>query len=153
MFFNVEKVTAFAGIDIPIDCNGDEDTENRGLGAGVQALAMLPATVRTTLKGQAFIRVDRITTMLDSVMAVAVEKTPEMREMLQLYVDNNVSRAVLVKPIQVEIDQTKSRMLTVLNSCVDPGQSQRDLMQQLDAVIGVVVSELAFVANSTDISK
>ncbi|CAM9813789.1 unnamed protein product, partial [Ectocarpus fasciculatus] len=97
------KVSAFAGIDIPTDLDSnDNESEANSVGLG-QSETLLPSSVRATLKGQSFMKVDRVRTMLDSVMEVAVHKTPEMREMLQLYIDNNVSRAVLVKPIQVEV--------------------------------------------------
>ena len=134
------KVTAFAGIDIPTasseKTDNDTDNNNRGIGAGGKDEVLLPSSVRSTLKGQSFMRVERIKAMLDSVMEVAVQKTPEMKEMLQLYIENSVSRTVLVKPIQVEIDVTRSKTVTVLDSCIDPGQAKRDLLQQLDSVLG-----------------
>jgi hypothetical protein len=137
-------VSAFSGIDIPIDAEeegggSNDGTSGKRIGGNVTGGSnevLLPTSVRTTLKGQAFMRVDRIKSMLDAVMEVAVQKTPEMRDMLRLYIDNTVSRTVLVKPIQAELNLARRRMMTVLSSCVDPGQAQRDLTQQLDSVLG-----------------
>lgn len=62
--------------------------------------------------------------------------------MMTLYVENNIARTILLKPIQQEIDNTKKRLICVINSCVDPGQSLRDLDQLLNEFVDTILSHL-----------
>ena len=62
--------------------------------------------------------------------------------MMSLYVENNIARTILLKPIQQEIENTKKRLMCIINSCVDPGQSLRDLDQLLNEFIETILSHL-----------
>lgn len=127
------KVTAFSGVDIP-------------LGGGIQdgaAEVLLPAGVRKDLKAQAFIKVERIHSTIAAAAELAAVKSPELRDVMQLYIDNDVSRAVLMKPIQADVEQMRRKTATVINSCVDPGQGKRDLEAQLDALAAAILAELS----------
>ena len=51
-------------------------------------------------------------------------------------------RAILLKPIQQDIDTTKRRIDTILEACVDPGTALRELETLVGGVFDVLATEL-----------
>ncbi len=51
-------------------------------------------------------------------------------------------RAILLKPVQQDIDTTKRKMETILEACVDPGTSFRELETLVGSVFDVLTSDL-----------
>ena len=54
----------------------------------------------------------------------------------------NLHRAILLKPVQQDIDSIKRKMETILEACVDPGTPLRDLETLLGGIFDVLASEL-----------
>ena len=128
------KVTAFVG-EIPMsnfnEQRAPEDQQKVTTNASFQSL-----------KSQSFVRPERIKEMLDNAITAVQQSTPELRSAMQLYVENAVSRAILLKPIQQETEQCKRKMETILEACIDPGEPQKELGALLASIFAVIVSEL-----------
>jgi conserved oligomeric Golgi complex subunit 3 len=124
------KVTAFVG-EIPIAAPGDSKlnlSENASF---------------KSLKNQAFTRPDRIKEMLDTAVVSISKSTDDLRTTLQLYVENAVARAILLKPIQQEAELSKRRMETVLDACIDGSVPEsQQLYSALENIFTTISSEL-----------
>ena len=125
------KVSAFVG-DIPA-----------AAAAGANNVPLLPADVRSTLKGQAFVRAERVKEMLSGVQEAAVQTAPDLRDIFRLYVENSVARTILLRPVLQEIEAVHRKLECVIASCVDPGQPRRDLEQLLQSIVSSATAELA----------
>ena len=55
----------------------------------------------------------------------------------------SVARAILLRPVQQEIDTVHKKLECIIASCVDPGQPRRDLEQLLHSIVSSITSELA----------
>lgn len=132
------KVKAFIG-EIPYYRGGPEkeDAENSSTTIATQRsdVAMMSQDARNSLKGQAFIRADRIKEMLENTQTIAMQNAPELKStlqvklvyfqtlrnktsingsiyFLQLYIDNPIARNILTKPIFIEFDIVKKKMVS-----------------------------------------
>ena len=137
------KVVAFAG-DIPLGDSGSLDVLQGPLGSFVEdaPVVRLPAEARASLKSQAFMKPERIKDMLDSVQQLAAQAAPDLRDLMQLYVENSVARTILLRPVQIEVAASKRRMECVIASCVDFDQTKRDLVMLLHGVVGSLLATL-----------
>jgi len=132
------KVAAFAG-DIPTAAA----PATAAAAASGSNVALLPSDVRATLKGQAFVRAERVKEMLTGVQEAAVQTAPDLRDIFRLYVENSVARTILLRPVLQEIETVHRKLECVIASCVDPGQPRRDLEQLLQSIVSSVTAELA----------
>lgn len=121
------KVTAFVG-EIPIAA-----PSNTKLNLSENASFK-------SLKSQAFVRSDRVKEMLDTAAGSISKYTEELRFTLQLYVENAVARAILLKPIQQEADLSKRRMETILDACIDDSAPE---LPQLHSALGIIFSTIS----------
>ena len=87
-------------------------------------------------------RPERIKEMLDSTMTSTTKATTEFKDMLQLYIDNGVARAILLKPIQQELEISRRRMDTILMNCVESSEVSRELQGVLVGIFDVLGKEL-----------
>jgi hypothetical protein len=76
------KVSAFAGVDIPVSSSTKTSAASSGPGFVDSEDAAFTPAIRSTLKAQAFMKPDRIKGALDNAMEVAVEKSPELRSLM-----------------------------------------------------------------------
>jgi len=134
------KVTAFIGDDIPVyrgdivpnpPHNGPNDVSATALN-GQEVL--IPEAARNGLKKQQFVKPERILTVLNTAVENCIESKPQFSAMIKLYIDNGVTRSVIIKPVLQEIQLAKKRMGTVIQSCVDHGQPRRDLENLLNSI-------------------
>jgi len=131
----LSKVVAFVG-EIPISSN------SQGMLAAEESIPLLTNDNRQLLKNQAFVRAERIKEVLELAKEQGSQSGLLLQNLMTLYVENNIARTILLKPIQQEIDNTKKRILCIINSCVDPGQPLRDLDQLLNQFIETLSTHL-----------
>ena len=141
----LSKVVAFVG-EIPISSSSSlsslSSSNNQSMLAAEESIPLLSNDNRQLLKNQAFVRADRIKEVLDQAKEQGSQAGILLQSMMTLYVENNIARTILLKPIQQEIENTKKRLVCIVNSCVDPGQPLRDLDQLLHQFIETLSSHL-----------
>eukprot|EP01041_Mallomonas_annulata_P006587 gene6587-13326_t len=128
------KVTAFVG-EIPGNNNGT--SAGTGAGTGTWSVA-----ASRGLQGQAFMRPDRVKELLQTVEHSMAGSCPELRNTLQLYIENPVARAILLKPIQHDIDILRRKVEVVIANCIDSPQARRELERLLMSIASTISSEL-----------
>eukprot|EP00428_Durinskia_dybowskii_P060658 CAMPEP_0170381734 /NCGR_PEP_ID=MMETSP0117_2-20130122/14567_1 /TAXON_ID=400756 /ORGANISM="Durinskia baltica, Strain CSIRO CS-38" /LENGTH=872 /DNA_ID=CAMNT_0010637325 /DNA_START=183 /DNA_END=2801 /DNA_ORIENTATION=+ len=137
------KVTAFVG-EIPLlnsDDNGaDNSTMSAGLDKHQRTTPLL--TVASNLKNQAFVRPDRIKDLLESVQVVLLQRVPDLKLMMKLYIDNGVARNILLKPILHDFEVATLKMECIISSCIDDGKIRRDLEHILETISSMVQNDL-----------
>lgn len=126
----LSKVIAFIG-DIPTAGCSNSSNNNDMIGNANTDVPLLSSEAKSSLKNQSFMTVDRIKEVLDTTLATSMQATTDLVLYMKLYIDNNIARSILLKPIQQEVLVSQNKMLTVLHSCVDSGQSLRDLQALL----------------------
>lgn len=124
----ISKVTAFVG-DIP----AGEKLENNNT-VGFESVK--------GLKGQSFMRPERIKEVIDSDIEIATQEASDLREIMKLYIDNPIARSILMKPVQYEIELLQKRMEYIFFYSVDLGQSKREFEQNIKSLFSTIVSEL-----------
>lgn len=132
----LSKVVAFIG-EIPISSSSSSMLANDS-----SDITLLSTDNRQMLKSQAFVRPERIKEVLEQSKEQGSVSGSQLKNMMVLYVDNSIARTILLKPIQQEVDNTKKRLLCVINSCVDPGQHLRDLDQLVNEFIDIISSHI-----------
>ena len=138
----LSKVVAFIG-EIPISSSSSSLSSSSNMLVNDSSdTPLLSIENRQMLKSQAFVRSERIKEVLEQSKEQGNVSGLQLKNMMTLYVDNSIARTILLKPIQQEIDNTKKRLLCVINSCVDPGQQLRDLDQLLSDFIDIISSFL-----------
>jgi hypothetical protein len=80
--------------------------------------------------------------MLSSLQEAVVQTTPDLRDILKLYVESSVARSILLRPVQQGVEVVHRKLECVIASCVDPGQPRRDLEHLLQSIVSTVTSEL-----------
>jgi hypothetical protein len=98
---------------------------------------------KALLKGQSFVRVERVQEMLEQAQSMLVQTAPDLRATMKLYIESPVARSILLKPILQEVSLAKKKMECVISSCIDPGQPKRDLESLLQNVSYAILSELS----------
>ena len=129
-------------------------------------VALLSNESISLLKGQAFVRVERVKETLATTLESITEVAPEFRAIMKLYIeryylfilifyslfyfslfcnsiDSPVARNILLKPILQEFGNSKKRIECIIASCLDPGQPKRDIEQLLYQINYAVMSELS----------
>jgi hypothetical protein len=91
------KVSAFAG-EIPI---GNDGKNSNDMGA---ATVLMDASAAAALKAQSFVRPERIKEVLDTAHHTIVINAADLKQVMRLYIDNDVARNILLKPILAEFD-------------------------------------------------
>jgi len=149
------KVTAFVG-DIPmLDEETAADPTGRASGsynanaastATVSALVhrqvLLEPALAAQIKGQSFLRPERVKEMLESVQTVLLQRVPDLNAVMKLYIDNVVACTIILKPILQDFEAAKKKMDCVVSSCLDPGQPRRDVEHLLQTITMTVASDL-----------
>jgi len=133
----IAKITACIG-DIPITHDNTSNIDNGRLVVSANAPPSLPADHIALLRGQAFLRPQRVLEVLNEAQTSVASGVAELRAIMKLYVDNTIARTVLMKPVQQEVEAVRRKVETILASCVDAGQPRRDL-EQLIAAIALTV--------------
>ena len=133
----IAKITACIG-DIPITHDNTSNIDKSRLVASANAPPSLPADHIALLRGQAFLRPQRVLEVLNEAQTSAASGVAELRAIMKLYVDNTIARTILMKPVQQEVEAVRRKVETILASCVDAGQPRRDL-EQLIAAIALTV--------------
>eukprot|EP01039_Chlorochromonas_danica_P003267 gene3267-3580_t len=147
------KVVAFIG-DIPVDVQttpkgstadgigevkGDRESSGRGSN---KSISLLSQEAQTLLKGQSFARADRMKEVLEQVQNLLVQRLPDFKQIMVLYIDNAVARHVLLKPIVQELLLSKKKMETVVHSCLESGPGLREADQLLQTMAYTITSDL-----------
>ena len=142
------KVEAFVG-DIPIAHAQASASTDIGEGKTVDKLAaqtdrppMLAAEAASKLRGQAFLRPDRLHQVLSEAQKAMEYTLPELKRLMALHIDSSVARAILLRPVQQGLEQQKSKLLSVILSCVDAGQARRDIEQTVIVIHDHINAEL-----------
>lgn len=109
------KVTAFVG-EIPAFTKGTSESST------------LTSDAVKNLQGQSFMKVDRVKEMLKSALDTVMISAPDLKQAMQLYIENSVARGILIKPVIHEIDAAKRKlvryivnMITLLPKPMHPG--------------------------------
>ena len=126
------KVTAFVG-EIPVASPMDPVDSKPNV-------SEMP--VFQSLKSQAFVRPDRVKDMLDAASGAISKATEDLRCTLQLYVENAVARAILLKPIQQEAELSKRKMETVIEACSLDSGGAAELQSLLGIIFNTISAEL-----------
>jgi hypothetical protein len=139
------KVQAFAG-DIPVH-NAHTSAGGAAPAATLAAAApdappALAPDVASKLRNQAFLRPERLLSVLNDAQGTVEHTLPELKRLMALFIDSSVARAILLKPVQQDLDLQRSKLLSVVMACVDAGQARRDIEQLAAAVHDHVSSEL-----------
>lgn len=110
------KVVAFIGCEIPVyrgqsnqDIDDNNSDKNQQEYNGQDAF--IPATLRETLKKQQFIKPERIQSLLKNVLEIYNETKPTFISLLKVYIENSITRTVILKPILQELTMMKLRMV------------------------------------------
>ena len=135
-------VSAYAG-DIPIaHDNTNSQSQLLSLSQASPSQPQLPTEVVSTLKAQQFMKSSRILSVLQDTQDAAMKNVPELRANMKLYITSSVARAILLKPVQHEIELMKRKSETVVASCVEPGQERRDIEHMVTSICAQVSNEL-----------
>ena len=89
--------------------------------------AMLSPDNAAMLKGQAFVRPERLKELLEQTRSAAAGAGAELQQALRTYIDSTVARTILMKPVQLEADLLRRKVQCVVASCVDDGSVKREL--------------------------
>lgn len=135
------KVEAFAG-DIPVEHAKTSALGDTPLAARPAAPPALSSEVATKLRGQAFLRPERLLTVFTDAQQAVEHTLPELKHLMTIFIDSPVARAILLKPVQQGLEMQKSKMLSVIAACVDHGQNRRDIEQLLAVIHDHINSEL-----------
>mmetsp|Transcript_30270 Transcript_30270/g.50665 ORF Transcript_30270/g.50665 Transcript_30270/m.50665 type:complete len:558 (-) Transcript_30270:114-1787(-) len=122
--------------------NATAKTNNKTLADASGGVPQLPAADVARLKGQSFLRPERIREMLESVQSVLLQRVPDLKAVMKLYIDNGVARTILLKPILQDFEVAKKKMDCIISSCLDAGQPKRDLEHLLQTIHMTVTSDL-----------
>ncbi len=103
---------------------------------------VLPSDHVALLRNQAFMRPAHVQEVLLEAQQTATIHITELKTIMKLYVDNAVARAILLKPVQQEVESVRRQVETVLASCIDAGQVRRDMEAIIAGVATTVESNL-----------
>ena len=67
-----------------------------------------------SLQGQSFMKPDRVKEMLKSALDTVMISAPDLKQAMQLYIENSVARNILIKPVLHEIDSAKRKLVSQL---------------------------------------
>eukprot|EP00605_Chrysophyceae_sp_TOSAG23-4_P001842 GSChrysophyteH1.ASY1.ANO1.2034.1 assembled CDS len=134
----LSKVAACVG-DIPISHDTVNDSSRL---VSQNKPASLPSEQVSILKSQSFMRNDRILEVLQEANATIAEKIPDLGTNLKLYVSSSTTRAILLKPVQQEVEVMKRKVETLLAACISPGQERRDMEELVESISASVRSSL-----------
>lgn len=146
----IAKVEAFSG-EIPILHDAAEGGRGKaahttpGGSSLVQSVSETPqlaSELVVTLRAQAFMRMERLKEVLDGATGVVVQNIPDLKQILEIYIDSPVARAILLKPVQQEMDVYMRKVECVVHSCVEPGQHKRDLEQAVTTLQATLLGGL-----------
>lgn len=133
----LSKVIAFTG-DIPIN-----NENNKMLASDNTAVPLLSPEVTNTLKSQAFMRPERIKEMLDNMSSSCVSSILIIKNLLVLYIDNNIARTILLKPVQLEITIMKKKIDCIFSSCIENSPERVEVEVAVANIIETITKELA----------
>ena len=133
----LSKVVAFTG-DIPIN-----NENNRMLAADNASTPLLSSEATNTLKSQAFMRPERIKEMLDTMSSSCVSSIVIIKNLLVLYIDNNIARTILLKPVQLEIATMKKKIDCIISSCLENGPERVEIEVAIANIVDTITKELA----------
>jgi hypothetical protein len=133
----LSKVVAFTG-DIPIN-----NENNRMLAADNASTPLLSSEATNTLKSQAFMRPERIKEMLDTMSSSCVSSIVIIKNLLVLYIDNNIARTILLKPVQLEIATMKKKIDCIISSCLENGPERVEIEVATANIVDTITKELA----------
>lgn len=135
------KVEAFAG-DIPVQHAQASASGDPTLAVRPSAPPTLPSEVAAKLRGQAFLRPERLLAVFTDAQQAVEHTLPELKHLMALFIDSPVARAILLKPVQQALEIQRSKMLSVIAACVDHGQKRRDIEQLLTVIHDHIGTEL-----------
>lgn len=92
------KVTAFVG-EIPAFTKDSSEPPS------------LSTEAVKNLQGQSFMKPDRVKEMLKSALDTVMISAPDLKQAMQLYIENSVARNILIKPVLHEIDSAKRKLV------------------------------------------
>jgi hypothetical protein len=140
---NVPTANTPTNMDSPLAEQEDSNSNLTSSGKRALKTPILTAEQKNLLKNQSFVRPERLKECLEQVQSLLVQRMPDVKELVKLYIDSAAAKSILLKSIIQEFDIAKRKMETVLVNCVDAGQGYRDIEHLLHTITRVVNAELS----------
>ena len=81
--------------------------------------------------------------MLDTMSSSCVSSIVIIKNLLVLYIDNNIARTILLKPVQVEIATMKKKIDCIISSCLENGPERVEIEVAIANIVDTITKELA----------
>jgi hypothetical protein len=97
------KVTAY-GVELPY-------SESLAKGLDFDKTLAVPPAVVASLQSQSFMKPDRVKEMLSSALDAVIMTAPDLKTSMELYIENQVARSILMKPVLHEVDAGRKKLV------------------------------------------
>jgi hypothetical protein len=85
---------------------------------------------------------ERVKEMLTSALDTVMLSAPDMKVVMELYIDNLVARSILLKPVAHEIESAKKKLTFVIRHYMENSSIAKEYEQILASISATATSEL-----------